>query len=72
MSAWMRYRGHGWASIAEMGAAMYLPFLVLFVPLWAGLLSSGGLMLWGHLLMLPAILAAMFLRRDEYLHGHHC
>lgn len=72
MSAWMRYRGHGWASIAEMGAAMYLPFLVLFVPLWAGLLSSGGLMLWGHLLMLPAMLAAMLLRRDEYLHGHHC
>src|SRR3954453_9459402 len=66
MSAWMRYRGHGRASIAEMGAAMYLPFLVLFVPLWAGLLSSGGLMLWGHLLMLPAMLAAMLLRRDEY------
>ena len=71
MSAWMRYRGHGWASIAEMGAAMYLPFLVLFVPLWAGLISSGGLMLAGHLLMLPAMVVAMLLRRDEYM-GHHC
>jgi hypothetical protein len=71
MSAWMRYRGHGWASIAEMGAAMYLPFLVLFVPLWAGLISSGSLMLAGHLLMLPAMVVAMLLRRDEYM-GHHC
>jgi hypothetical protein len=71
MSAWMRYRGHGWAGIAEMGAAMYLPFLVLFVPLWAGLISSGGLMLAGHLLMLPAMVVAMLLRRDEYM-GHHC
>ncbi len=36
MSAWMKFRGHGWRSIVEMGAAMYLPFIVLFVPLWAG------------------------------------
>jgi hypothetical protein len=72
MSAWMRYRGHGWRSIVEMGAAMYLPFLVLFVPLWAGALSSRGLMIGGHALMLPAMLAAMLLRRDEYAYGHHC
>jgi hypothetical protein len=72
MSVWMRYRGHGWPSIVEMGAAMYLPFLVLFVPLWAGLISDHGLMVGGHALMLPAMVVAMLLRRDEYAHGHHC
>ena len=38
MSLWMRYRRHGWESIAEMGAAMYIPFAVLLVPFWAGVL----------------------------------
>ena len=35
MSLWMRYRKHSWISIAEMAAAMVLPFAILFVPLWA-------------------------------------
>ena len=47
MALWMRMRGHRWAPIAEMSAAMYVPFLVLFVPLWLGVLSAHGLMLWG-------------------------
>jgi copper chaperone CopZ len=71
MSLWMRYRKHGWASIGEMGAAMYLPFVVLFVPFWAGLLSDSALMVGGHVLMLPAMLAAMLWRRDEYIQHHH-
>jgi len=68
MSAWMRFRGHRWRPIAEMGAAMYLPFLVLFVPLVLGLIGEGALMLWGHVLMLPAMAAAMLLRPHEYAH----
>jgi hypothetical protein len=68
MSAWMKIRGHRWRPIAEMGAAMYLPFLVLFVPLALGLISGGALMLWGHVLMLPAMAAAMLLRPAEYAH----
>ena len=70
MSLWMRYRGHGWASIAEMGAAMYVPFAVLLVPYWAGLLPGGMLMVGGHALMLPAMAVAMWRRRDEYLRDH--
>jgi hypothetical protein len=72
MSLWMRYRKHTWASIAEMGAAMYLPFVLLLVPFWAGLLSGGGLMTAGHVLMLPLMVVAMLRRRDEYTqhHGH--
>jgi hypothetical protein len=65
-AAWMRFRGHGWAAIAEMAVAMYAPFLVLFPPLWLGALSVNGLMVLGHVLMLLAIAAVMLRRRDEY------
>ncbi len=68
MSAWMKVRGHRWQPIAEMAAAMYLPFLVLFAPLALGLIDEGALMLWGHVLMLPAMAAAMLLRPAEYAH----
>ncbi|WP_138732063.1 hypothetical protein [Modestobacter excelsi] len=66
MSAWMKVRGHRRRPIAEMAAAMYLPFLALFVPLALGLIGEGALMLWGHVLMLPAMAAAMLLRPSEY------
>lgn len=66
MSLWMRYRKHSWISIAEMAAAMVLPFVVLFVPLWAGALSVDTLLVAGHLLMLPAMVIAMLYRRSEY------
>jgi hypothetical protein len=66
MSLWMRYRKHSWISIAEMAAAMVLPFAILFVPLWAGVLSVETLLVAGHLLMLPAMVIAMLYRRSEY------
>ena len=66
MAAWMRFRRHRWAAIAEMAVAMYAPFLVLFPPLWLGVLSATGLMVLGHVLMLFAIAAAMLRRRGEY------
>jgi hypothetical protein len=68
MSAWMKFRGHRWRPIVEMGAAMYVPFLVLFVPLALDLIDKSALMLWGHLLMLPAMAVAMLLRPHEYAH----
>ncbi|QJY49423.1 hypothetical protein [Pseudonocardia broussonetiae] len=66
MGAWMRVRGHGWAGIAEMSAAMYLPFVVLLVPFWLGAVSGGTLMTAGHLLMLPLMAVAMLWRRCDY------
>src|SRR3954451_11005119 len=39
MGAWMPFRRHSVVAIAEMAAAMYLPFLVLLVPYWAGTVS---------------------------------
>ena len=68
MGVWMRVRGHSWRGIAEMSAAMYLPFVVLLVPFWAGLVGEHALMTWGHVLMLPAMAAVMLLRPDEYAH----
>jgi len=70
MVVWMRHRGHGWAATNEMAAAMYLPFLVLFPPLWLGLITPALMLTDGHLLMLAAMAAAMLLRRAEYA-GHH-
>jgi hypothetical protein len=68
MAAWMRFRGHSWRGVGEMSASMYLPFVVLLVPYWAGLAGEGVLMTWGHLLMLPAMALAMLLRPAEYAH----
>ena len=68
MGAWMRFRGHSWRGIAEMSAAMYVPFLVLLVPFWAGAMGEHAMMTWGHVLMLPAMAAVMLLRPDEYAH----
>jgi hypothetical protein len=68
MAAWMRFRGHSWASIAEMSAAMYVPFAVLLVPYWAGAVSGSFLFTAGHVLMLPAMALAMWWRLDEYRH----
>jgi hypothetical protein len=68
MSAWMKFRGHGWRPIAEMGAAMYLPFVVLFVPMELGLITADAMYLWGHVLMLVAMAGAMALRPSEYAH----
>lgn len=49
---------------------MYVPFVLLLVPPWAGLISEHMLNLLGHVLMVLFMLGAMLLRRDEYSHDH--
>lgn len=66
MGAWMRVRRHSWRGIAEMSAAMYLPFLALLVPYWAGGVSGAAVLLWGHVLMLPAMALAMLARPGDH------
>jgi hypothetical protein len=70
MGLWMRHRGHSWARIREMGAAMFAPFLVLLVPFWLGFISGAVLLAAGHLLMLVTMLGAMLYRRAEYSQDH--
>jgi hypothetical protein len=71
MAAWMWHRGHGWAPVAEMSAAMFAPLAVLIGPSWAGVLSGDTLLGAMHVLMLPAMVIAMRHRRDEYARDHH-
>jgi hypothetical protein len=72
MVAWMRYRGHGWAASNEMAASMLIPTGGVIALLGAGLVADvGTLILAEHVVMLPSMLVAMLLRRDEYSHGGH-
>jgi hypothetical protein len=71
MSAWMAFRRHSWPAIAEMALAMYVPFVLLFLPYWAGVLSGEGVILAGHVLMLPAMVLAMLRRPAEYTGHRH-
>jgi hypothetical protein len=71
MAAWMRYRRHGWLPTGEMVAAMYVSYAVFFVPYWAGALSGHGVLMAGHIVMIPAMLGVMLLRRDEYTGAPH-
>ncbi|MEU5781768.1 hypothetical protein [Micromonospora lupini] len=65
MTVWMRYRAHHWSGVAEMAAAMYVPFLLLLVPFWAGLLDGDAVLLGGHLLMVPAMVLVALRHRHE-------
>ncbi|MET8998753.1 hypothetical protein [Amycolatopsis sp. NPDC004169] len=64
----MVLRRHSWPRIAEMAAAMYLPFVALLVPYRLGAISGTTLMVAGHVIMFPLMLAAMVWRRAEYWH----
>ena len=74
MVTWMRYRGHGWPASAEMSASMFVPAFGVIALLWGGLVEDiGALMLIEHVAMLPGMLVAMLLRREEYsggVYGH--
>jgi len=72
MVAWMRYRGHGWAASNEMAASMLIPTAGVIGLLGAGLVADVGTLLMAeHVVMLPSMLVAMLLRRDEYSDGAH-
>jgi hypothetical protein len=71
MVGWMRYRGHGWAPSAEMAASMFIPTFGVMALLWIALVTEyGTLMGIEHAAMLPSMLIAMLLRREEYSHSH--
>ena len=73
MVAWMRYRGHRWGPSNEMAASMQIPTAGVIGLLGGGLVDDlGALLAIEHVVMLPAMLIAMLLRRDEYSgHAHH-
>jgi hypothetical protein len=67
MVAWMRHRGHGWLPCWEMTAAMIVPTLGALALLEAGALDGAhAAMGIQHVVMFPAMLGVMLLRRGEY------
>ena len=72
MVAWMRHRGHGWNASTEMAASMFVPTFAAMALLGAGVVTDIGTLLGiQHVAMLPAMLAAMLLRVDEYTGAAH-
>ena len=70
MVAWMRHRGHGWMPSMEMAAAMIVPTIGALALYEAGLLDDAhAAMGIQHVVMFPAMLGVMLLRRREYVHG---
>jgi hypothetical protein len=65
MVAWMRFRGHGWRSSAEMGAAMALP-VIPFICLVVFDVTKGALCSLYCLVTVLAMLGVMLHRRDDY------
>jgi hypothetical protein len=66
MVAWMRHRGHGWASTLEMAGAMFTPAVALVPLLWLGVIAGDTLLLLEHLAMFPLMYLVMRRRRAEY------
>ena len=72
MVAWMRHRGHDWRLLLEMAAAMFVPTFAVIGLMAAGILEDfGTLLAIEHEAMLVSMLAAMLLRRADYVHPAH-
>lgn len=69
MGLWMVHRGHRLRDVAEMCLAMYLSLALALVPYWAGMLSADVVLVVGHVLMVPAMVAVMLFRRTHH-EGH--
>jgi hypothetical protein len=67
MAVWMVYRRHPWPEILEMCAAMYASVAVLFPFYWLDAVTSTGLMILAHILMLLGMAVAMLHRRENHL-----
>ena len=71
MVAWMRFRGHGWPASVDMALSMFIPTFAAVALLATGAMTDlGALLSIQHVAMLPSMLIAMLLRRDEYTHSH--
>jgi hypothetical protein len=70
MILWMRYRGHSASRNAEMAASMLVPSGVAAALAAAGVLGAGDALLVQHAVMIPAMLAVMLWRYDEYARPH--
>jgi hypothetical protein len=70
MVLWMRIRRHRWLPILEMSGAMFAPLVLVLPLLWTEVLAAHAAMLVLHVTMVPLMLGAMLLRRQEYSAPH--
>lgn len=74
MVGWMVYRGHTARLTIEMLLGMWIPAVVVVILTASALVpflrSHTTMTVASHLVMLPGMFAAMWLRRSEYS-GHH-
>jgi nitrate/nitrite transporter NarK len=70
MVMWMSYRSHSRARNAEMAASMLMPSFLAAILAWAGVLGAAGALTMQHVVMIPAMLAVMLWRYDEYSRRH--
>jgi uncharacterized membrane protein YhaH (DUF805 family) len=70
MVAWMSYRGHDRNRNAEMAASMIVPSTFAAILAWAGVLGAGGALALQHGVMIPAMLAVMLWRYEDYSRPH--
>ena len=69
MVLWMRHRGHGWRDCFEMSVAMVFPGVFVLCAFWIGVTDGPACGLYCGL-MIPAMLAVVLVRRDEYSQSH--
>ena len=70
MVAWMRLRGHPWRLTVEMTLAMCAATTVALGMFWLHIIAADPMIALMHVLMLPAMLAVMLRRREEYAHAY--
>jgi hypothetical protein len=70
MVAWMRLRGHPWRMTVEMTLAMCVATTVALGMFWLHIIAADPMIALMHVLMLPAMLAVMLRRREEYAHAY--
>jgi flagellar biosynthetic protein FliP len=66
MVAWMRHRGHGWRSSAEMGVAMFAPAIPVIALVHSDVIGFAAVCGLYCAVMMAAMLALMLYRRSEY------
>ena len=66
----MRYRGHSWERGGEMALAMNLPVLPVLALYVFDVVGFDGVLGLQMALMIPAMLAAMLYRKEEYSAPH--
>jgi hypothetical protein len=70
MVLWMSHRGHTAARNVEMALSMIVPSVAAAALAWAGAIGSGAALGIQHAVMIPAMLAVMLWRYQDYAHPH--